>query len=74
MRSLRASISLVVQLGDAQSLRTNEGGCGHAEAPVREHHYLFAPSHYERYERISQRQDSMGEIYGSRIPEQTELH
>jgi hypothetical protein len=48
----------------------DEEGRRHAEAAIREHHYLPDPSDYQRYQRVHQRHDSMGEMRGSRISQQ----
>jgi uncharacterized repeat protein (TIGR03803 family) len=60
---------VVVQLGGAKSIRTDERKSGDVEAALREHHYLLTPPDYERSQRINQRQDSMGEVHRPRIPE-----
>src|SRR5215469_5682975 len=68
------ALPLVVQLGGTEPAAADEGGGGDAEAAFREHHHLLTPPDYERSQRIDQRQDSMGEVHSSGIPQQTELH
>ena len=64
---------LVAQLGGTQPAATHDRGGKNAEAPFREHHHLSAPSSDQRRQRVHQRQDSMGEVHGTRIFGITEL-
>src|ERR1700745_655233 len=68
------ALSLVVQLGHAESSPADEGGRRDAQAAIRQHHYILTTPDYQRCQRITQRKDSMGEVHRSRIPQQTELH
>jgi hypothetical protein len=52
---------LILQLWVSQRIKTAEN-------------VLPDPSDCQHYQRVHQRQDSMGEIHGSRISQQTELH
>ena len=61
------TLPLVAQLGGTQPAATHDRGGKNAEAPFREHHHLSAPSSDQRRQRVHQRQDSMGEVHGTRI-------
>jgi hypothetical protein len=67
------ALSLVAQWGGAQPAETHDRGGKNAEAPLREHHHLPAAWGDERCQRVDQRQDSMGEVHGTRISEQAKL-
>ena len=67
------TLSLVAQLGGAQLTETDDRRGANAEAALREHHHLSAASGNERHQRVNQRQDSVGEVQGTRISERAEL-
>jgi len=56
-----------------QPVKTDDRSGANAEAALRDHHYLSAAASDERRQRVDQRQDSVGEVHGTRISEQAEL-
>ena len=48
----------------AEPLAADQRGRCNAEASIRKHHHLFTTSDHKRGQRITQRQDSMGEVHG----------
>src|ERR1019366_3490913 len=67
------ALPLVAQLVCAQTVATHDRGGKNAAAPIREHNHLSATPSDQCRQRVHQRQDSMGEVHGTRISEQAEL-
>jgi transposase len=55
-------------------LGPDQGRGRHAQAPLGEHHHLSPAPDHQRFQRIHQRQDPVGEVHRPWLPQQAELH